>query len=192
MRIVTTPRIALARELRDEFLHNQRSGRRLIAVEGEPGSGAAGVADDLRAVFEEAGIAAFRASIADFLSVPDDGPARDILPDSSPGTIDEPLLRRVLIDPFRLGGSAGFQLAGFDAARGIPAESAWVTAPKDAVVVVDGHGLLSRSLAGVWHWSIHTEAPGRAEADPASRRLAVAIIDTTDEEHPRRRYADSC
>ena len=54
---------------------------------------------------------------------------------------DYATFRRVLIDPFRDGtqtsGATGFQLAAFDVARDSVIESQWVTAPRDAVLVVE-------------------------------------------------------
>ncbi|HEY0249775.1 MAG TPA: hypothetical protein VGC45_16100 [Gryllotalpicola sp.] len=187
--LVSTPRVEFLRDVRDEIVANYPRGRRVIGVDGFPGSGVSAVADDLAAVFEDGGVPAFRASMGDFL-----------LPQAvrGPGdqAYDEVAFRRVLLGPWRLAGSTGFQTAAFDAERDVPALSEWKTAPADAVLVVDGAYLLG-SLRGIWHFLLYVDAQG---AQPDEEYLvrenpffsASAVMDTTIPEAPRRILSDSC
>jgi uridine kinase len=190
MQLVSTPRIDFLRGLRDEFVSNYGFGRRIIGVEGFPGSGAGALADDLSAVFDEGGVPAFRASLSDFLLPKSSRGARE-------GAYDESTFRRVLLDPWRLAGSTGFQTSAFDADRDVPALSEWRTAPADAVLIVDGAYLLGSSLKGIWHFLIYVDAQ-QAEGDQAYLAetspffSASAVIDTSNPELPKRVLSDSC
>jgi uridine kinase len=224
MRLPTTPATTALRELRDEVRQHYRAGRVILAVDGAAGSGTSAFADGLAEVFAEDGGAAFRASIDGFQRPRAERMARGA---SSPeglyfDTFDEATLRRALIDPFRTGGSAGFQLAAFDAARDVALETQWVTAPRDAVLIVDGMFLLRPELRGIWDWSVWLEvAPriafarlaleGRGDEDPDAaanarlrgaqqryareadpRRHASAIVENSDLAAPLRIFGDFC
>lgn len=224
MRLVTTPRVDLLRELRAEILHNYRVGRVLIAVDGISGSGTAAFADDLAEVFREEDRTVFRASIDDFHRPREERYARGR--DSAEGyysdSFDYSLFRRVLIEPFRMAGSTGFQLVGFDEERNVGEEARWTTGPKDAVLLVDGVFLHRPELRGLWHYSILLDVPvaeayrrlhesigadrrpdassnaryvgGQAlyAVDAAPRGQASVVIDNADEAHPTRMFLDSC
>jgi uridine kinase len=228
MRLPTTPTTALWRQLRDEVRLNYRAGRVIVAVDGYDGAGKTMFADGLAAAFAEDGSAVFRASIDDFHRPRAERYARGR---TSPegfyrDSFDYATFRRVLIDPFREGrqtaATTGFQLAAFDLVRDSAVESAWVTAPRDAVLIVDGIFLHRPELRGLWDWSVWLDVPvdvvfrrmaDRDGTDPdflapsnaryregqelyqrdASPRLAAsAIVDNTDFEHPRRVYQDYC
>ncbi|MCU1406666.1 MAG: uridine kinase [Glaciihabitans sp.] len=205
--------------LADEILHNYGRGRVIIAIDGLEGAGTAGFADDLAEAFEAKGHTAFRASLNDFQQRRSLRLARGA--DSAEGfyqdTFDYSVLRRVLIEPFRLGGSAAFVTAAFDASRDVQVEPKWVTGPDDALLIVDGLFLNRPELAGLWNYSLWLDVPtedserrvtedtgdadrtavhaaGQAlyRAAVSPRRKATAIIDNTDSEHPRRQFADSC
>lgn len=72
----------------------------------------------------------------------------------------------------------------------------------DGILVVDGTRVNSADLAGLWNFSVWldggspeaaaTTAQERYTREVSPRRIATAIVDNTDEEHPRRRFADSC
>lgn len=224
MKLVSTPRVELLRQLRDQFQRDYPRGRTLLAVDGRSGSGTAAFADGLAEVFAEVGRAAFRASIDDFHRPREERYARGR--DSAEGywsdSFDYSLFRRALVEPFRLAGSTGFQLVGFDEARDVGAQLRWTTGPQDAVLIVDGVFLNRPELRGIWHGSVRLEVPAgtayarlhdrlgvdadpsapsnaryvggealyRREDDPAAR--ASAIVDNTDEAHPRRVFADFC
>ncbi len=91
-------------------------------------------ADGLAEAYAEDGAVAVRASLSDFLL-----PRAERTEDAP---YDTATFRRVLVEPFREGtrtaASAGFQLAAFDALRDAPVVAQWVTAPQDAVLIVDG------------------------------------------------------
>jgi hypothetical protein len=75
---------------------------------------------------------------------------------------------------------------------------------RDAVLVVDGTGLLSPEFRGFWNFSLWVEHdPERSpdwsfvttgQKDPlgAPREVASVLLDDTDPERPRRLWADSC
>jgi uridine kinase len=224
MRLVTTPRVDLLRDLRAEILHNYRVGRVILAVDGISGSGTAAFADDLAEVFREEDRAVFRASIDDFHRPREERYARGRT--SAEGyysdSFDYSLFRRVLIEPFRMAGSTGFQLVGFDEERNVGEEARWSTGPKDAFLIVDGVFLHRPELRGLWHYSIWLDVPvdeayrrlhhsigadprpdassnaryvGGQElysADAAPRTRASVVIDNVDEAHPTRSFLDSC
>ena len=222
--LANTPRTAFLRELRGEILQNYPAGRVIVAIDGAEGSGTAAFADDLASVYREAGTDTARASLGDF-HLPRarrhlHGPADP--DDYYLNSFDYETLRRVLIDPFRLSGSTGFQTRAFDVKRDAPVVSQWQTGPADMVLVVDGPFLERPELRGAWHFSALLDVPlsevyarlaasqGR-DADPEApsnaryvggwRRYvekaepqyaASAVVDLTDEAHPRRRYLDHC
>ncbi len=224
MRLPTTPVTTLLRSLRDEARQHYRAGRVVIAVDGPRGAGATSFADGLAEVFAEDGGAAFRASMDGFRRPRAERHARGR---TSPegyyaDSFDYATFRRVLIDPFRTGGSAGFQLAAFDAVRDAPVEAQWVTAPRDAVLIVDGVFLHRPELRGLWNWSVWLEVPPAITAsrvaerdgtdpDPDAesnrrhrdgqklyvrearpRQSASAIVENSDVEHPVQIFGDFC
>jgi hypothetical protein len=75
-------RRGLLESVAEEFLHNSRHGRRLVAVEGASDAPAERFADDLAAVLVERGQHAVRVSVGD---------------------VDEGTLRRRTVEPFRAG-----------------------------------------------------------------------------------------
>ena len=130
--------------------------------------------------------------------------------------------RRALLGPFRMAGSTGFQLRFFDLKRDVPFDAEWATGPADAILIVDGLFLLRPELAGTWNFSVWLDAPAEVrrarmiardgshpepdepraqrylgaqelyQREASPRTAASAIIDNTDYDHPRRRFADSC
>lgn len=186
MRLPTTPVTALQRDLRDEVRHNYRAGRVLLAVDGVDGSGKTTFADALADVFAEDGSAVFRASIDGFHRPRAERYARGA--GSAEGfyrdSYDYSTFRRVLVDPFRdgaqTGAATGFQLETFDVVRDAPIEAAWVTAPRDAVLIVDGIFLLRPELRGLWNWSLWLEV----SPEVAYARMALRDGCDPDPDHP--------
>ena len=205
--------------LADEFLAHYRRGRTIIAIDGVDGVGKTVFADAFAERLGRSGHAVVRASVDDFMRPRAERYARGR--ESAEGyyedAIDEELLRRVLVEPFRLGGSASFVTAAFDLAADRPTPPVWRTAPADATLVIDGVFLGRPSLRGLWNSRFWLEAEpdvvrerllardgetslapryagGQAlylaEANPRAR--ASVIIDTTDPDHPRRVFADAC
>lgn len=191
--------------LSDEILGIYGTGRTIVGVDGSTGAGASDFADALADAMRLGGTKVFRASITDFLKPADRRNSEgNTAPEYFADAFDYSVFRRILIDPFRASGSTGFVLAAFDAKRGTPIEPRWMTAGKDAVLIVDGVFLQRPELAGLWNYSIWVDAPStgaastEVEADSlyidefAPRGKAVAIIDNRDPEHPRRVFADAC
>lgn len=228
MRLPVTPTTTLLRELRDEVRQHYPGGRIVLAVDGTDGAGKTTFADSFAEVFAEDGSAVYRASIDDFHRPRAERYARG--KDSAEGfyrdSYDYSLFRRVLIEPFRegvqTGASTGFQLAAFDVRRDAPLEAQWTTAPRDAVLIVDGVFLLRPELRGLWNWSVWLEvrvevayarmalrdgsdpdpsAPSNARyvggqalyaRESRPATAASAIVDNTDLAHPVRSYRDFC
>jgi uridine kinase len=213
-------KIAVMDSLADEILANYRFGRTLVAVDGIDGAGQEAFADDLAVSIGRTGHAVFRASVDRFLRpraerfAKGEHSAEAYYRDS----FDYDTLRRVLIDPFRSGGSTGWVTDYFDAARDmLVVDPTWITGPADAVLVVDGTFLNRPELRGLWHWSAWLDADPQAaaqrlltvdgpsalseryrgaqalyEADANPRAKATAIVDNTDPAVPRRVFADAC
>ena len=202
-----------------EILHSYRRGRTIVAVDGVDGAGMTRFADDLAVAIRDAGADVFRASLDSFHRPRALSYARGR--DSAEGyyrdSFDYSVLRRVLLEPFRLAGSAAFVTAAFDVARDAAVAPRWITGPADAMLVIDGVFLHRPELRGLWNYSIWLDVPtdvavarleerdgasdpttrytgGQAlylaEADP--RAAADAIIDNSDPDHPRRVFEDSC
>lgn len=154
MMLPPTPRVVFLRSVVGEIRRGYPVGRVIVAVDG--GTVGGPFADDLALVFREAGADTFRASLADFHT--SRAHRARLGPETPAGyyreAYDYVTLRRVLLDPFRLGGSAGFQTAAFDEERDRPVEARWLTAGRDAVLVIDGEFALRPALRGEWNASI--------------------------------------
>lgn len=206
----------------EEILGNYRRGRIAIGVDGRTASGTSRFADDLAREFERRGLATARASFDDFLNPAAQRYERGRF--SAEGFYRDAyaydVFRRVLIEPFRMGGSAAFVTAAFDAQRDVALEPKWRTGPDDIFLIVDGGFLDRPELRGVWNYTIWLDAadevraerlrerdgiePGSElaaryegahelyERDAQPRATAVAIVDNSDPEHPRRVFADAC
>jgi len=224
MQLVSTPLVEFQRGLRGEIDHNYAHGRVVLAVDGMVGAGTAAFADELARVYAETGREAFRASMEDFHRPR--AQRRQAGRDSADGyyrdSFDYGTFRRVLLDPFRMAGSTGFQTAAFDVKRDAPIVSSWQTAGADAVLIVDGPFLLRPDLRGAWNYSIYLDVAARLayerlairdgrdpspDADSNARYIggwqsyladaepffaASAVVDNTDQAHPRRIFGDSC
>ena len=210
--------------LADEILHNYGKGRTLVAVDGIDVAGTAQFADDLADSMRLKGHAVFRASIEGFHRPRAERYARGR--DAPEGfyrdSYDYLTFQRTLVQPFRMGGSAGFVAEAFDVRRDSQVEPVWLTGPTDALLIVDGSFLNRPELRGLWNYSVWLEVADkeaeerRALRDSAApnprperqlrysgaqalyaveakpRTAANAIVDNTDPDHPRRRFADSC
>lgn len=210
--------------LAGEILSQYGRGRAAVAVDGLDGSGKTRFADDLATALRDRGAFTVRASLDGFEFPRAERHRRGRY--SAEGywrdAYDYDTLRRVLLDPWRMRTGAGFTLRSFDLERDAPVESEWLTAPPDAVLVVDGVFAQRRELRGAWNWTAYLEAPvgvcvARASArsgldpDPETplwrrylgaweiylrecdpRGSASAIVDTLDLDRPVRVFADSC
>ncbi|TFD29079.1 hypothetical protein [Cryobacterium cryoconiti] len=218
MKFVSTPRIEFLRELSTEILGVYGLGRTVVAIDGTDAAERAAFADDLAAVFDEREHPVFRASLRDFRR---SRAEQERFGPESPERLlrylyDFSLLRRVLLDPFRLGGSAGFVTRAFDTDRDTWIQPTWLTGPPDATLILDGEYLNRKELRDLWSYSVlvETEAdavrfgPGegdeagtvnehvvadrlyRGEVRPRSR--ATAVVDVSNPDDPRRVFLDSC
>ncbi|MCU1477926.1 MAG: uridine kinase [Subtercola sp.] len=199
-----TPRSEFLDALATEILHNYAKGRVLVGVDAVAGGRA--FADDLAVALREAGHAVFRASLDDFQRP---RAARMQRGANSAEAyyldwFDYSVFLRVLVQPFRMGGSTGFITATFDAARDMPRSTHWVTGPQDAILLVDGPFLQRPELRGNANFIAYLETPESgldAQVEEAAalydkavgpRMLADAIISVADAEHPQRLFADRC
>ena len=202
MKLVSTPRIDFLRGLATEILHNYGRGRAVVAIDGTDGSGRADFADDLAEVFDEYEHPVFRASLRYFQR------SRAEQTRFGPASTerlyrhgyDYSTLRRVLIEPFRMGGSTGFVTQEFDPDRDAWIEPTWLTAPDDATLIIDGDFINRPELRDLWSYGIllESEAAFGTEADRLylaevnPRGLVSAVIDNTDATTPRRVFLDNC
>lgn len=175
--------------LASEILHNYARGRALVAVDGADRQGAARFADDLTGALRALGAHASRASMDGFLRPVSDRSMHGSDPDTAESryrdSFDYERFRMALAHPFR---------SGEPRLQHQPEQAV----PADALLIVDGVFLNRPELAGLWNYSIWLDsAAGPAtnpvyEAEAQPRRAAVAIIDNSDVEHPRRVFADAC
>jgi uridine kinase len=200
MRLVTTPRIEFLRGLAAEIGRHYPRGRVIVSVDGPLRSGKTALADDLGDVFRERDRAAFRASLENFHH------SRAVQAEFGAETaeryyrhgFDYSALRRVLLEPFRMGGSTGFVTKAYDPVGDVWVQPKWMTGPPDAVLIVDGRFAGRAELTGLWNYRIVIVAgitdPADAlyDADAHPRESANALVDLADPAHPRRRFADSC
>ncbi|QAY74411.1 hypothetical protein ET445_14835 [Agromyces protaetiae] len=194
MRLVTTPRVAFLRGIADTVLARFGRGRMIVAIDGPLRSGKSAFADDLAAVLDERGHAVFRARMEDFHRSRAD--QAQFGPDTAERYYrygyDESALRRSLVEPFRLGGSAAFVTKVFDPARDVWVEPKWLTGPPDAILVVDGRFVLRERLEGLWDSRI---AVAGDPVDPADviayeasdpREIADVVVDLSLPARPKR------
>lgn len=200
MKLVSTPRIEFLRTLAAEILHNYGRGRTIIAIDGPDAGGRAAFGDDLAAVFREDELHVFRASLRYFQHSRAEQQRLALdTPDHRYGVgYDYSALRRVLVEPFRMGGSTGFVTEEFDPDRDTWIQPTWQTAPADAILIIDGDYINRPELHGLWLYSVLLEgAPVndsdlRYHADVHPRDVVSAVVDTTDPEAPRRVLTDRC
>lgn len=200
MKLVSTPRTDFLRSLTAEILHNYGRGRTIIAVDGTDASGRLRFADDLAEVLREDDRHVFRASMTHFQKAANEQDASE--PDPQVrlyrSGLDDSALRRVLVEPFRMGGSAGFVLKQRDPESGEWIQPAWHTAPHDAVLILDGEFLNRPDMHNLWSYSVllETEAATPAEiaylAEMSPRETVTAVIDNADPASPVRRFLDRC
>lgn len=187
-----------------EIAQNYGRGRPIVGIDGFAGTDV--FSAGLAAAFERRGQAVFQADLTDFQRPRAVGqqPASARAERFSLSHYDEVTLRRVLVEPFRLGGSAAFVLASFDAGSNTTLEPRWITAAADAVLILAGPPLAVPELRGLFNYLIFLEAPigdQPAEIQAAwdryvlaaePRFAASAIVDTTLTDSPRRVLADFC
>lgn len=200
MRLVSTPRTEFLRALATEIMGNYGRGRTIVAIDGTDASGRESFADDLAAVLREREHPAFRASLRYFRRsrAEQDRFGPESLERHYRFGHDYSALRRVLVEPFRMGGSTGFVTQVFDPDSDAWIEPTWQTAPDDATLIVDGEFANRRELRELWSYSVLLDGEAESEADrlylaeDRPREQASAVIDNTDAASPRRVFLDSC
>jgi uridine kinase len=219
---LTPERRAVIEQLVGEILSHYPRGRLTVAVDGPEAAGKTIFADDLAREFERTGHATFRASIDGFHrpSAFRYRQGRFSPQGCYDDSYDYSVLRRVLLEPFRLGGSTAFVTEAFDYVRDVQVEPKWQTGPPDIYLIVDGVFLNRPELRGSWNYTIwidaddevraarvlerdgmepesedrarHEGAQQLYERDARPRDAASAIIDNTDPDRPKRIFEDSC
>jgi uridine kinase len=178
-----------------ENLHNYGKGRAIVAIDGFAGTAEFG--DRLADAVKLTGHPVFRASIRNFRQPPVTRYAGGSV--ALERAIDIDTLRRVLIDPFRDGGTGSFVLAAFDPDREAPIPQKWRTAKPDSLLIIDGELLQDSELRGLWIFTVWLESavdPSTEQAQYLTKlkpsATASAIVDNADPAHPRRLFVDSC
>ena len=196
-----TPRSEFFDALAGEIVHNYGKGRVVVGVDGV--SGTAPFADELAVALRESGHTVFRASLDDFRTpraVRTQHGADDAAAYYRDG-FDYSAFQRVLVQPFRLGGSAGFSTTYFDAARDVPRETRWVTGPQDAILLVDGPFLQRPEIKGTANFIAFLETPasgldaqvaGGGEALRRPRRAGLARSPAPSCRSPTRARRSGC
>ncbi|WP_430593382.1 uridine kinase [Humidisolicoccus flavus] len=158
-------------ELVRAFLSRHSRGRRILAIDGPDGAGKTRFGDSLQVAFARANVEAFRASVDDFHH-PREFRYRQG-PNSPRGyyqdAFDYHQLQRVLLEPFRLGGSTSFVTKAFDVQTDQPIAMKWESAGPDAVLIVDGVFLQRPVLKNEWNAVLWLEA---SEAERGRRMQA--------------------
>jgi hypothetical protein len=193
----------LVGELADRLADAAAGARFRVAIDGAAAARPGDLADALVAPLQIRGRPAVRVSAADFLR-----PASVRLefgrtnPDSYyMGWLDEPGLRREVLDPAGPGGSGRIVTRLWDAERDRAARVPYRDLPPDAVVIVDGPLLLGAGLPFdlTVHLELSAAALGRrtdpddrwtlpalerygAEVDPAG--FADVVVRLDDPKHP--------
>ena len=196
-------RRAVLDSIAEQLQHNYGRGRAIAAVEGESDATRRVFADDVAEALRRRGLDVFRASMDDFLRPRAEREARGREAAARyEDWYDYSVLRRVLIEPFRMNGSTGFVTAAWDADADRQIEPKWLTGPADAMLVLDGPYLNRPELRGLWNASVWLDGP--AEADPVlaaaqalyaktkPRDQATIVVDDTDPDSPRQILTDAC
>ncbi|MFC5929023.1 hypothetical protein D6T64_15330 [Cryobacterium melibiosiphilum] len=200
MKLVSTPRTDFLRSLAAEIMHNYGRGRTIIAVDGTDASGRVAFAGNLAEVLTENDRHVFRASMRYFQKAGNEQDSSEPDPQLRlyRSGFDDSALRRVLVEPFRMGGSTGFVLKQRDPTSGEWIQPNWHTAPHDAVLILDGEFVNRPDVHNLWSYSVlletAAETPAHAAylAEVSPRDSVTAVIDNTDPAGPVRRFLDRC
>lgn len=158
-------------EIVARFLQRFPRGRRMLAIDGRGGVGTSRLAQELRVAFARAETTSFVASTTDFKNVRAVRERQG--PESVAGRYDDTYnlseLKRNLLEPFMLAGSASFVLQAYDAETESYVEPDWESTGQHAVLIVEGEFLARPALRESWHWFLRVEA---ADAVRGSRLQA--------------------
>lgn len=166
-----------------------------VALDGVPGSGAAGLCTDLVEPLRALGRDAVRVSLEGFLrpaSLRYEHGRED--PDAYfDGHHDLGALRREVLDPLAPGGSGRFLPSRWDPVTDRATRAAYLVSSPATVVLLDGPFLLRRDMADAWDVTIHLalSPPARRRRVPAELApLVLAAATRYDEEHDPAGRAD--
>lgn len=154
--------------LAHRFLQSHGKGRVIVAIDSAAAAAADSFGADLVARLTKRGHSAFAARTNDFVAARD---RRDALGGTETGegryrnTYDYSALRRVLIEPFLMGGSVGFVAAHYDRTRERQIQAKWLTAPDDSILVLSGEYLQRPGLSELWDSTVWLESPAPKPAD---------------------------
>ncbi|MEU1965263.1 uridylate kinase [Micromonospora sediminicola] len=148
-----------------------------VAVDGPPATGKTTLADELAALLRARGRTVIRATVDDFLFPRALRYRRGEY--SAEGcyvdTHDHRSLRRVLLDPLGPGGDRRFQHAVYDHRTDTVLTPPVMTAPADAVLIVDGVFLLRPELIDRWELRVFVStAPDRTVGRAVVRERHVS------------------
>ena len=142
------------------FLSSSSRGRRMLAIDGRGGVGTSRLAHELRVAFARADVTSFAASVTDFKNPRAVRERQGV--HAAAGYYDDTYnlseLKRNLLEPFMLGGSASFVLQSYDSVAEAAVEPDWESAGSDAVLIVEGEFLARPALTGLWHGFLRVEA----------------------------------
>lgn len=162
-------------------------GRLQVGVDGRDGAGKTRFADELADSVRRLGRPAVRVSADDFHQVRD---VRYRRGRHSPigfwlDSYDYPRLIADVLVPFR---SGRYRSAAHDLLTDQVLDPPWLTAPSDAVLILDGLFLHRDELVDHWDFSVYLAVTGAV----AARRMADRDGSSPDPNHPSlRRYAEA-
>ncbi|MET8261786.1 cytidylate kinase family protein [Micromonospora sp. NPDC005205] len=164
-----------------------------VAVDGAPAAGKTTLADELAVVLRAQGREVIRATIDDFLF-----PRAQRYPRGEYSAVgcyhdthDHQALKRVLLDPLGPGGDRRFQPAVYDSATDAVLSPPVVTAPTDAVLVLDGVFLLRPELVDRWELRVFVSTAFDKTVDRAVVRERRVSTRAHVERRWRERYIPS-
>jgi uridine kinase len=181
MTVSKSPELRSGADKRDELLEQLAShvlrgrprGPARVAVDGVDCAGKSTLADELGVKLRGYGRPVVRASLDDFHNPrrfrrrSGDTP-RAYYEDS----FDYDTLRRVLLEPLRVGGTREYRTRVFDYQNDRIVAMPALQAPEKAVLVFDGVFLLRPALADWWDYSIYVHVPFEVAVERAVRRDA--------------------
>ncbi|WDF31966.1 uridine kinase [Arthrobacter agilis] len=173
------------RDLADSILGAVGTGRRIVAIDGVDGSGKTSFAANLAAEIHHRPVVTIHAD--DFLNP---SPVRHARGRHSPegfwkDTYDYSALHQHVLTPLGPEGDGRYSPASYDPMTDQPALAAFLQAPPDALVLVEGMFLHRDELVASWDASVYLDVPFTVTA----ARMAARDGTNRDPEHPTmRRY----
>lgn len=179
-------------EIADRIVRMGPRGRRMIALDGRPGTGKSELAIELRTALARADVTSFVASVSDFKNVRAvrERQGRDSVAGCYDDTYNLSELKRNLLEPFMLGGSTAFVLASYDSVSEQFVEPDWTTTGADAILLVEGEFLARPALTRLWHGFVRVEAADAVRGARMAKRDGAHPL-VTHPSHDRREKANA-